>query len=605
MIILNATIVRYQMIKLLLKNKLILTSLLIFLIASRFYQIDLFPVGLTHDEVVYALQARSFAKQGLTANQQQSIFSLKPVHPWYAELPAVLMSPFYLLTDNQLLATRLFPAFLSVSFPFIFAWFVFQVWGNKKLALVSLVMGALSPLWWQFGRLAYDPVYSVFFYILGGAMFLSKNWKLVIASSIVLIIGFFQYQGFKLIFPIWIIALILIKNQKYKKFDKNFYQSLVLAIICGVVFLIFSIQSFSKDATRERLSFTLLGDSNYISEKVNLDRRLSFQNTFTKIGSNKPTLLMKDITEKLSRVLSLEMLFVNGEAAASGFAVWRHGFFYTIDFFLIILGVYVSLRKKVDKFKSIVLLLLIPALLLPALLNTSSEWYLFRGFFSYTILTIFVSWGAYYLFYSRQRYLFSALYLLGVLAFVLLFYNRYPVYSADSLWVSERVMSEYINRVLTERNDQEVVIYTVDPPILFSSYLIYSNAYDHHSADSIAAAINEGDETGIYEFGLVSFRSDCVNLSDPTKVVIAEYWRGVCNGNGSEIEQSQIDKNSLAVPNILDSGAKFNIYHDQLCTDQNLKSFTQISNIDDFSIEKMDKTEFCYKWIIKSPEKTE
>lgn len=598
------------MLKHLFKNKFGLLVLITFLFASRFYNLHQFPVGLTHDEVVYALQARSFAEQGLTANQQQSIFSFLPVHPWYAELPAVLISPFYLLTDNQLLATRLFPAILSVTFPFVFSWFVYQVWGNKKLAMVSLAIGAVSPLWWQFGRLAYDPVFSIYFYLLGGAMFLSKNWKLVIASCLVLIVGFLQYQGYKLVFPFWILALIFIKNQKYLKqkllkFDSNFYQSLSLSLICGIFFLLFSAYSFSGDITRDRLSFTLLGDANYISEKVNLDRRLSFQNNLTNISSNKATLLMKDLLEKSTKVLSLEMLFVNGEAAASGFAVWQHGFFYVIDFLLIALGIFAAFKKKENKFNSSVLLLLVPFLLLPALLNTSSEWYLFRGFFTYTILTIFVSWGAYYLFSSRYRLLFSAAYLFGVLWFVVLFYNRYPVFSADSAWISERVMSDYISRVLKENGDQEIVVYTVDPPILFSSYLIYSRAYDHYSADSIANAINKGDETGDYRLGSVEFSSKCVDLSDQERVVIAEYWRGVCNENGSEIEQSLVDQESLAIPNVLDSGAKFNIYHDQLCTNENLKSFTQITNMDDFSIEVMEQEEFCYKWIIKTPEKVE
>jgi hypothetical protein len=77
------------------QHKYIVSYIVIFVFTlfTRFWLLDRLPVSLVHDETVYAAQAKSFAVQGTTLNQAIPWWSLQPVHPFYAELPSVVMAP--------------------------------------------------------------------------------------------------------------------------------------------------------------------------------------------------------------------------------------------------------------------------------------------------------------------------------------------------------------------------------------------------------------------------------------------------------------------------------------------------------------------------------
>jgi len=216
------------------KQKFLLATLVVFLILTRFFALDTLPPFLTHDEVVYGIVAKSFAVQGTTLTQDQEWYSMRPVHPFYAELPALFMTPFFWLTDNPLLAVRIPTALMGVAFPFIFGWFCWGVWRDKKLAWVAVVIVSLNPLWWQFSRLSYDAVYSTFFYFLGGAIFFSKSKRGFLWSIPVFMLGFFQYQGFKLLLVPWLALLTLVW---FLQRTKDSWKLRIIPLVSSVVLL--------------------------------------------------------------------------------------------------------------------------------------------------------------------------------------------------------------------------------------------------------------------------------------------------------------------------------------------------------------------------------
>jgi len=127
---------------------------IIFLIWSRFYQLDLLPASLTHDETVYAISAQSFILQGTDLTQSHKPWSLTPIHPMYAEWPATIMSLGFLISHNSLFAAHFPSALMGVLLPFIFGWLLWGVWRNKQLAIIGVVIAAANPLLWQFSRLS-------------------------------------------------------------------------------------------------------------------------------------------------------------------------------------------------------------------------------------------------------------------------------------------------------------------------------------------------------------------------------------------------------------------------------------------------------------------
>jgi hypothetical protein len=590
------------------------------LISSRLYQLQFFPVSLTHDEIVYTLQAQSFAVQGTTANQKLSPWSLQPVHPWYAELPSVIMAPFFFLGNNPRLSAHLLPALMSILFPFVLASFVHRIWNDSKLSLVTWFVTAFNPLWWQFGRLAYDFVFSIFFYFLGGTLFLSKKKWQVYLGGIFLTIGFFQYQGLKLILLPWVASLLLLKFDWSKKLLKlkrstitkhlrqpSMVSSLLVVAAMVMIFFYYVFILLPAQDTENRLKSALTGNQVKVGQLVNVDRRLSLQNSLTPIFYNKVTKSIQLSIDRGISAFSPNLLFANGEPAASGFAIWGHGYFYLIDGLLLGIGIYASINSKKKSKQSLLLLILIPILATAVFINSSSEWYLVRSSMAYTILLIFISWGLYSTLKSKIKWIVIPLYLVSIVWFAHHFYYRYPVYSADNDLFFERVLANYVTRVQQENPDQKVMVYTVDPPIMFASYLVHTNQMNRQNADLISAAINNQN----WEWGSTKFSNDCVDQSDPAVINITEPLREACpEEKGSDdvtliretapptLNDNQIDPNKvLDIAAVIDSGTKYHIHHDTFCQQFNLNTFTQVTKLADFDIENQTSADFCYKWV--------
>ena len=89
-----------------LREKCVFLLGVVFLLFSRFWLLESIPVTLPRDELVYAIQARSFVEQGTTLDPQPSFWSLAPVHQMYAEWPAHIMSLGFLVSDAPLFATH-------------------------------------------------------------------------------------------------------------------------------------------------------------------------------------------------------------------------------------------------------------------------------------------------------------------------------------------------------------------------------------------------------------------------------------------------------------------------------------------------------------------
>ena len=591
-----------------------LLILFLFSFGIRLYKLNQIPTTLTHDESVYAIQAKSLALQGKTWDQKLGWFPLQPVDPWYAEWPASVMAPFFWLTENPLLAARLPSAIMGAILPFLLGGIVWSWWRNRELAVWTIIISVFNPFLWQFSRLAYDALYSTFFYFLGALVLLQarKYWKL--CSLFFFVFGFFQYQGFKLLLLPWVAGVLAIqwlaqmgtielKKKSLIKIVKNIsgYEIAVILGCLGLA-LVYGFILLPSQDVGNRLSYMIWNDSKLMSNETNILRRLSLASPFIKLQANKLTIMLDFIVSHFFQTFNPQHLFLSLDASVNGFAAWRHGLFYLIDVVLLALGFGTILKEKKFTKSRIGFLCLLGVLTFPALINTQSEWYELRAFMVYALLPIVIGFGVLFLKQFPKIFpLFLVIYTVSVISFGFHYFVRYPVYSADMARFVERVTARYIE-FHQERSGQTVTIVAETQPdsrYLFANYLLYTSAFTKESASQIAQSVNEKT----WQLNNVHFSSSCISpdeLANKTLIYLNGFTICKVSENNPAIieKQIQLEKSqTITIPAINDSGAIFKITGDQVCNDLGLLTFISPKSLSVFQLKNLTREQFCQSWL--------
>lgn len=577
-----------------------------FLIWSRFYQLNLLPSSLTHDETIYAVNAKSYVLQGKDLSQSHKPWSLNPIHPMYAEWPTAVMSFGFLFSGNPLFATHFSSALMGILLPFVFGWLLWGIWKNKQLAIIGVIIAATSPLLWQFSRLSYDTFYSAFFYLAAGAIFINLKDKQHWWSLPFFIIGFFQYQGLKLLLVPWVGLLFLLKSPSIKKIKANIVKPMGLIVAASIVLsLIYGLVLLPRQQTHNRLNSTILSGSKTISQQVNTDRRLSLLSPWLTLTTNKITHSGWFMIDRFVGAFNPNLLFRFGEPNTSGFAVWTHGIFYLIDAGLIILGIVALLSKKKTKWSGSLILLSILIFSLPNVINTMSQWHLPRTFLAYLILLILVSWGSWLVWQDKLwRWIVSGTYLLSVAYFGYQYFYRYPVTHLDAGTWDERIATTYATTATDHQSDTQVWIHSSTPEMTFYNYLLYQRQIKKSSLSTINQILNDNQELieKKYQLGNVVITNECVDI-DQNRISIWEADHSFCKSieherdEASFKKQEKTRKSRLSISAVLDSGTTYHIYGDTVCQQYELSPFVHLQHISDLDLDKMTSQQFCQKWI--------
>jgi hypothetical protein len=574
-----------------------------FLFWSRFYQLSLLPASLTHDETVYAITAKSFTLQGSDLTQSHRPWSLEPIHSMYAEWPPMIMSLGFLVSNNSLLATHFSSALMGVLLPFLFGWLLWGIWKNKQLAIIGTIVAAASPLLWQFSRLSYDTFYSVFFYLAGGAIYVNlkdnrKFWSLALFT-----IGFFQYQGLKLLLVPWVLLLFLLKNQKPKQVLTHLFKPAGLILGMTVfISLIYGLVLLPNQQTNARLGETIFSGSETITQQVDTDRRLSLISPWQKYTTNKFTQSGLFMIDRLLGAFNPNLLFRYGEPNTSGFAVWTHGIFYLADAILILLGIVALLAKKKTRWGGALILLSIFIFSIPNLINTMSEWHLPRAFLAYTMLLILISWGGWLVWQHKfWRWVASGVYLISIIYFSYQYFYRYPVTHLDAGTWDERIATTYASQASSSK---PVWIHTSTPEMTFYNYLLYQNKIEPENLEKIKETItaNQDRITKRYQLGQITVTNDCVDISQE-RISIWEIDHNFCKTVEHERDEESFRKQKmtqatrLSIPAVLDSGEAYLIYGYDICQQYELSPYVHLQKIQDLNLNEMSQQQFCQKWI--------
>lgn len=570
----------------------------IFLLGSflKIYEFDQFPAAFNPDEKIYLANAYVLSKTGTDITGLWQPWKIEPFHPMFAELPAVIYGLGFLLSDNPFIAGRIFPLIFGITLPTLMGLIAWRFFHSKKIALSVFFVASFNPWIWQQSRQSFDVLMPIWFYMTGILLLLTKNRWLKLIALPAFFLGFFQYQGLKVIYPL-IIAPLSFQFLFYKQKIK-ILNLVIIAMLLGLFVFYFLIKLPSQGANDRISQNSILGApyQEKIIQAVNTERRMSLDSEYKTLGSNKLTVRIYDLNSRITEALNITRIFVANEPSISGFSVWSHGLFYFIDLPLILIGVYYGFKKypKITK----LLLVWLAVGLLPSLINNTNSWYIFRISWTYMTFIYLTGLGFYALLQQGKliKLALLILYALSIVNFAYQFFFRYPVYSANGVRLYQRVLASFVSRI---PKDTSVLVLTDEPEGMRDSLIVYQQI----PKEKLHLIKTQIDEHKTIEYENITLSDGCFDqekfLANQQRVVLVDLDVGECP---EDKKQSSLGTDVAKIPyhgiySILDSGQQVRIYFDPICDRQNLSGYPNITRLDQFAMEKMTNTEFCQNWI--------
>lgn len=575
-------------------SRVTLVLLCMLLLLTRFVKLAEIPVALTHDEVIYLINAKAIAYTGKDISQTWNPWSLSPFHQDFSELPAVILALTVPWISDPMLGGKALHALVGCAIPLLFANLVKKFSGSRSIAFFSLLVASVNPWLWQLSRMAFDPLLSVFFYLLGATFLFGPKgiWRLLSIPFFTL--GFFQYQGLKpILLPIVGLMLLLQRSNQWKSeliHSTRKTESLIsVLVLCWLIGLMALYATFllPRQSASNRLNQFRMPSSLSIIELVDEYRRVSLTHPLVPMFSNRYSVFAEETLRMTMRLFNPYFLFFHPEEAANPYAVYDHGLFYPLDLVLIVIGLVYLLKRLRSKRRAWLYGLLLLVSASPAIANNAAS-FMFRPSLFYISIIPLIATGLHALKkMGRWRFLVYGLYFISVVHFSFHYFIRYPVYGADGQFFSERTLASYLDRL---PKNNKVTIYVPNKDYLLR-YLYYQNRYTPANADAIAKSINSGS----YTIDAITFVSKCEEIpQEPGLTLIVSREAERC-----EFVQTSAQKNKFktVIPAVRDSGAVFTIFNDPVCTDYELSGFVHPQDLDSFNVNKLSNRDFCLTWI--------
>jgi len=560
--------------------------LLIILSGLRLLWLDRFPPGLAHDEAEYILSAKTLVKFGVDLSGTRfplSIFKTG-TSGILSPLPHFLLAPYYAAIPWNQASLRLPFVILNLLTGVTIYLLSLQLFRKKNMALITLMLWLISPWSIYFSRVAGDVCFALLFYALGILTFLKYSGKKLIIPLLMFGLGFLSYQGAQPVLPLLLIAGAVYKNH----FRSSISFLLGAGIILGAYFLISA--SLQGSNLAQKTTGLIFSSPEALSSMVNDQRRLSIDNPFINITSNKATALINIMTEKYLTTFSPDILFLHGDLRAT-YRFGEHGLLYLADIPFLIAGwLWIFNRRKKAFWYLTALILISPIATAISSVETSV---INRSFMLLLVFTLISGAGVkvIYEFLTGKIGRLASGCLLGVVLaislgnFLIFYFFRFPVVAAENFFMSEKIIANY---VLKNGLNNKVLVLADNPRAIFVQTMIYS--YFYPGKDLLNKQALTGFINGEYKMGQVEFSKDCSKISS--------------GETGEIIYQNSLQKCAFAKPvfSINENhygGALYYFNSSQMCQKYSTDIWRRTYLTADYLMEKLPAAQFCNRWIMR------
>lgn len=474
------------------RYKYFLILIIILGFVLRIYRLGNIPNGLEWDEVAIGYDAYSILKTGKDQFGHFLPLTFRSLDDYKPPLYEYLTVPSVAIFGLNEFSTRLPSAILgslSVLMTYLLVKQLFK--DNFKnsdknnleiIALLASFFLAISPWHLQFSRAAFEVNISVFIVICAVYFFLKglSSYKYFVFSALFFGLALFSYHSTRVITPLLIVSLLVLN---YHKVKLSLIKIIVPLLIYLGFFILFIPILFSKEA-QIRLSVTNITNifneiemSQSLETVMKADKLSSSSSLYRLFHGRKPILLRLFISNYLVHY-SPQFLFINADVPLHHAPDF--GLIYLTELPFIVFGIYIYLKKYMNK-TNLVLLIWFLIAPLPAAVTLQVP-HAVRSEIFLPTFQIFTALGIYSFIEFLKRY--KTFYYTLIPLLIIIFYfdfskylHQYYVhipYELSKEWLYGRKEAALFSESVKNKYNKVIVsIKLQHPHIFFLFYLKY------------------------------------------------------------------------------------------------------------------------------------
>ncbi len=498
------------MIKLFRRHTVFLVLLLIFLTAVflRFYQLNQIPNGLHIDEAINGVNGYFLLYTGRDSDNnwlplQTEVFG--DYNPTGYSYLTIL--PIKLFGLNEF-ATRLPGALLGTLTILASFLLAFSIFKNKKIALLSAFLVAVSPWHIVFSRSSEETLVSLFFVVLGFALvflsFENKKIKFLVPGVLVLAVSFFMYFTPRIFVPLFFLTVLVFVNSLWYKQKnlryRNFLICSFLFLVAIVGFLIFGVKG-SENRFNQVSIFGSLGTKLIMQEQIREDGVMGTNVKITQFFHNKFVNYSLTYIANYIDYFSGKFLFVEG-GLPMWFRVEGIGLIYIVELPFLLIGLVVLAVSKNKIYKIPLLWILIaPTIAAPTIDDIPN---IRRSLLMFPMLEIIGAFGFLHILQNRKKIskgLFVSIAIIFIFNFIYFLHQYFIHTPIHRNWYRNEGFGEMVKTVKNSYNKVGKVIVTKDAGGIYPFILFYMK-YDPKEYLS-KGLLKDKDYTGFGKFFFV------------------------------------------------------------------------------------------------------
>ena len=465
-----------------LKNNLALLLIVVLATILRFYQLGQNPPSLDWDETAHGYNAYSILKTGRDEYGYRLPLSFRSFDDYKPPIYTYLVVPSIAVFGLNDFAVRFPSAFLGVLAVLFSYLMVYELFKNRKIALLAAFFLAISPWHLQFSRVAFETNSAIFWSVLGTWAFLrglrSQKIKMTCWMSLAALAfgaNLFMYHNARVFIPIFTLILFLLFKDKLLQNLKY----LVIPLIIVAIFIITLIPIIASIAGQMRFKgTTIFADVSpqfRASQLISQDEQAG-QLVIGRILHNRRFVYVPILIENYLSHLKPTYLFFTADMD-------RHhapqvGLLYLWDLPFILVGIYFLIKNRFDIKSKIIIFWWF----LIAPIASAATWgvpHSLRSEIYLPTFQIFAAVGIYYIFLvtKKNKLFISFAFLLLIINF-LFYLHQYYVHMPieySKAWLYGRKEAALFTESIKDKYDRVIVSTKVDQPHEFWLYYLKYN----------------------------------------------------------------------------------------------------------------------------------
>lgn len=443
------------------KIKYLLLAFFSFIFLS--FSLDLTPVHLNQDELMFSLNANSIAENLTDYYGNRLPFYFRHLDSFWATPIAVYLTSLVLkifsISETTIRLSSVLVGVVSTLLMFALVKEVF----NEKLALLSSILLLISPAFFINTRLLLDNIYPlpfVLLWLLLLKIYLDKNnFIYIFFASLSLGVGIHSYHAAKIMMPVYFVATIFVVFKKAKDRKKDLLMSFVGFLIPIILFIPWVI----------KYPQTLTSQINYVGR---IDRSIEAEKGILGVFNLQR---LDTFISSYPKYLGPNILFVEGDRSLihSTKMVGAFTFPMFIPFIFGLLGI---IYKRKDIFSKLVLFGFLTYPIAPSIVNDPQR--ISRGLVAIVFSVLIFTYGAKFLIDRKEkmfRHLLIATLSLSIIWFFLFWKDYFGVYRVRSYAHFNNNIGGALESAFRSTKIREVEKVYLDDKIPFVTY--YSDFY--------------------------------------------------------------------------------------------------------------------------------